>query len=139
MQRAFWGTLVLVAAVAAGGCDNELDNTPPVEPPPTVTETFTGTINVNGAATHTVTIAAAGTVTATLTEITPDTTIAVGFALGTWNPTLSVCQQVIPNDNALQGQLLTGNVSGPGQLCVRIYDTGKLTGALNYSVSVTHP
>jgi hypothetical protein len=139
MQRAFWGVLVLAAAVAVGGCDNELDNTPTPPPPATTTDTFTGTINVNGAAVHTVNIAAAGTVTATLTEITPDNTIAVGFALGTWNASSSVCQQIIPNDNALQGQILTGNASGPGQLCVRIYDTGKMTGALTYSISVTHP
>jgi hypothetical protein len=138
MQRAFWGVLVLAAAVAVGGCDNDLDTTP-TEPAPTTTDTFDGSINVNGAASHTVNIAAAGTVTATLTEITPDPAIAVGFALGTWNPTTSVCQQIIPNDNALQGQILTGNVSGPGQLCVRIYDTGKLTGAINYRFTVTHP
>jgi hypothetical protein len=138
MQRAFWGVLVLAAAVAVGGCDNDLDTTP-TEPAPTTTDTFNGSINVNGAASHTVTIAAAGTVTATLAEITPDPAIAVGFALGTWNTTTSACQQMIPNDNALQGQILTGNVSGPGQLCVRIYDTGKLTGALNYRFTVNHP
>lgn len=138
MQRAFLGTLVLVAALAAGGCDNDLDTTP-TEPAPTTTDTFTGTINVNGASTHTVTISAAGTVNATLTEVTPDNTIAVGFALGTWSDTTNVCQQVIPRDSALQGVILTGNVSGPGKVCVRIYDTGKLTGALSYSISVTHP
>ena len=139
MQRAFFRTLVLVAALAAGGCDNDLDNDTPTDPAPTTTETFTGTINPNGAATHVVTIAAAGTVTATLTEVAPDSTIAVGFALGTWNATSSICQQVIPNDNAVQGQILTGNVSGAGQLCTRVYDTGKLTGALTYTISVVHP
>jgi hypothetical protein len=139
MQRAFWGALVLAGTVAVAGCDNDLDTSTPTEPAPTTTETFTGTINVNGAATHTVNIAAAGTVTATLTEVTPDPAIAVGFALGTWNASSLVCQQIIPNDNALQGQILTGNVSGPGQLCARLYDTGKLTGALNYSISVNHP
>jgi len=139
MQRAFWGVLVLAATMAVGGCDNDLDPTTPTEPAPTTTETFTGTINVNGAAVHTVNIAAAGTVTATLTEVAPDPAIAVGFALGTWNATTSVCQQIIPNDSAIQGQILTGNVSGPGQLCARIYDTGKLTATINYSISVTHP
>ena len=139
MQRAFWASMVLAAAVSVAGCDNELDNTPDPEPPPTTTETFNGTINVNGAAVHQVTISAAGTMTATLTEVAPDNTIGVGFALGVWNSTTSTCQHVITNDNAVQGQILNGNVSGPGQVCARIYDTGKLTGALNYAISVTHP
>ena len=138
MQRAFWATLVLAAAVSVAGCDNDLDNTPDPDPPLT-TETFTGTLNVNGAAVHVVTISAAGTMSATLTEVAPDNTIAVGFALGVWNNTTSTCQHVIPNDNAVQGDVLPGNVSGPGQVCARIYDTGKLTGPITYGISVTHP
>jgi ABC-type molybdate transport system substrate-binding protein len=139
MQRAFWATLVLAAAVSVAGCDNELDNTPDPGPAPTTTETFTGTSHVNGAAVHQVTISAAGSMTATLTEVAPDNTIGVGFALGVWNGTTSTCQHVITNDNAAQGQILTGNVSGPGQVCARVYDTGRLTGALNYAISITHP
>ena len=139
MQRAFLRAFMLAAAVAVAGCDNEVENQTPTDPPPTVTETFQGTINVNGASTHTFPVTVAGTVTATLTEVTPDPAIAVGFALGTWNATSSVCQQVIPNDNALQGQILTGNASSAGTLCVRLFDNGKLTGALNYTVSVVHP
>jgi hypothetical protein len=139
MQRAFWTSLLLAAAIVAGGCDNDVGTTP-TEPPPTTTDTFTGTLNVNGAATHTFPIAAAGTVTATLTEVTPDNTVAVGFALGTWNASASTCQQVIPKDDALQGQILTGNVSGVGTLCVRLYDPGsKLTGPVAYTVTVVHP
>ncbi|HJR60509.1 MAG TPA: hypothetical protein VJ813_13955 [Vicinamibacterales bacterium] len=139
MQRAFWTSLLLAAAVVVGGCDNDVGNTP-TEPAPTTTDTFTGTININGAMTHTFPIVAAGTVTATLTEVTPDATVAVGFALGTWNASASTCQQVIPNDAALQGLILTGNVAGAGTLCVRLYDPGsKLTGPVGYTVTVVHP
>lgn len=139
MQRAFWTSLMLAAAVVAGGCDNDVGNTP-TEPPPTVTETFTGTVDVNGGMSHTFTIAAAGTVTATLTEVTPDSTVPVGFALGTWNASSSTCQQVIPNDAALQGLILTGSVQGAGILCVRLYDPGdKLTAPVGYTVTVVHP
>ena len=139
MQRGFWRVLLLAAIVGAGGCDNEIENLPPTEPPPTTTDTFSGTINVNGAMTHTFSVGVAGTVTATLTEVTPDPAIAVGFALGRWNASSSFCEQLIPNDNAVQGQILVGSASGPGALCARIYDTGKLTGALNYTVTVVHP
>ena len=139
MQRAFLRAVMLAAAVAVAGCDNDVENQTPTQPPPTTTETFQGSVNVNGAATHTFDVAVAGAVTATLTEVTPDPAIAIGFALGTWNASSSVCQQVIPNDAALQGQILTGSASGRGTLCVRLFDNGKLTGALSYTVSVTHP
>ena len=139
MQRAFAGVLLVVAALAAGGCDNEIDNPSPTDPPPTTTETFSGTINVNGAMTHAFNVVVAGRVTATLTAVTPDPAIAVGFALGTWNAASSVCAQSAANDNAVQGAIVPADASGPGALCVRIYDTGKLTGALNYTVTVVHP
>lgn len=139
MQRAFFGVLLLAASVAVGGCDNDVENGTPTEPPPTTTETFSGTINVNGAMTHPFNVGVAGQLTATLTAVTPDPAIALGFALGTWNQSTSVCQQVITNDNALQGVILTGEASGGGSLCVRVYDTGKVTGALNYTITVVHP
>ena len=139
MQRAFLRTVMLAALVAAGGCDNELENQTPTQPAPTTTETFTGSISVNGAMSHTFPIAAAGTVTATLTEVTPDNTISVGFALGRWNASSSFCEQIIPKDDAIQGQVLTGNVSGIGTLCARIYDTGKVTGTVDYTITVVHP
>lgn len=138
MQRVFLGVLLLAAAVGAAGCDNEVGNTP-TGPPATTTDTFTGTINANGAMTHTFNVAAAGRLNATLTSVTPDPAIAVGFALGTWNAASSVCQQVVVNDNALQGLILPADASGPGALCARIYDTGKLTGALSYTITVVHP
>jgi hypothetical protein len=129
---------MLAAAVAVAGCDNDIDESP-TEPPPTATETFEGTVNTNGAMTHTFNVSVGGTVTATLIQLTPDPGTAIGFAIGTWNPTGSICQVVISNDNAVQGNILTGNASRGGTLCTRIYDTGRLTGALGYTISVTHP
>ena len=75
---------------------------------------------------------------ATLVQVTPDPATVVGFAIGTWNPTGSVCQVTISNDNAAQGAILTGNASRAGTLCTRIYDTGRLAGTVNYTISVTH-
>lgn len=137
MRRTFCG-IVMLLSVAAAGCDNDVDTTTPTGPAPTITETFSGTIVVNGAATHTFTIAAAGLVSATLTEITPDATVLIGMALGTWNG--ANCQIVLPKDDAIQGFVLTGQVSGPGALCARIYDpASRLTEALNYTITVVHP
>ena len=139
MLRKFSATLLLAAAIAAAGCDNEIENAPgPTEPNPTTTDTFTGTLNPNGAMTHQFTVVASGDVTARITEITPDPTIKVGFVLGTIAGT--TCQSSVFKDEVLQGEALIARVSGPGTLCVRVHDpNGKLTAALNYSLTVEHP
>src|SRR5690349_6810760 len=101
MRRLPHGALALLMTVCLAGCDNELENLPTNPDPVRTTEEFTGTINVNGAATHTFVVLATGTSTATITEITPDPTIGVGFIMGTWNGT--VCATVLSMDNAIQG------------------------------------
>ena len=139
MQRRFFGVLLLAATIGAAGCDNEVENaTTPPPPAPTTTEVFTGTVNVNGAQTHTFNVLANGTVQATLTELgTTDTAITVGLTLGTWTGTS--CATVIANDAARQGNTVIGSVTGVGTLCVRIHDVGKMTGALTYTLTVEHP
>lgn len=138
MVRKLSRTVLLVAALCAGGCDNTVENPTTPTTPTMTTETFTGTINTNGAATHQFAVGARGTVTATLTEVTPDPTVKVGFALGTWNG--NTCQIVLTRDDAVQGQVIEGTASGTGTLCVRIHDpNGTLTAPLTYKLSVEHP
>jgi len=133
-----WLALLVVAAVGLAACDNTVDdrNNPPTSPTPDVTETFSGTINQNGGATHAFNVNGGGTVTATLTTLTPEGSIAE-LGLGTWNG--AVCQLVLVNPNATQANVVTGTVSSIGSLCVRISDTGKLTGATDYTITVVHP
>ena len=139
MQRTFRGAVLLTAALLLAGCDNTVENAgTPTEPAPTTTETiFTGTVNINGAQTHTFIVAASGVVTATLSEVTPDNTIAVGLLLGTWNG--ASCATVVSNTNVLQGNALIANATGAGAVCVRIHDVGKLTASLDYKLTVVHP
>jgi hypothetical protein len=131
---------VLALTLVLGACGDD-DPTTPTTPttPPTVTDTFSGTINQNGAATHEFSTQASGTVTATLSTLAPDSTAVIGLSLGTWNG--SSCQLVITNDRATQGSVVTGGVSSFGSLCVRIYDVGSVTSAqpFAYEVTVVHP
>ena len=137
MRRLSHAAVALMAALCLAGCDNDLEDLPTTPDPVTTTEEFTGTIAVNGAATHTFIVIQSGTTTATLTEVTPDPAIGVGFVMGTWNGT--VCQTVLSMDNAIQGNTLTGTSNGAGTLCVRVHDNGKLTEALSYKLTVVHP
>jgi hypothetical protein len=131
--------LLLVAVLCAGAaaCDEEAPP-PPTTPTPTVTETFTGDVSQNGAQTHNFSTAASGVVTATLKEVAPDSSLVIGFSLGNW--TGSSCQIVLANDAATGGAILTGTMSGIGNLCLRMYDVGNVPAAgATYRVEIVHP
>ena len=148
MRRGVWRTLTVMTAAAtlmAAGCGgSSTTTTPPTTPTPTsATETFTGTLNVNGGASFPFTVNGAGLITSTLAALTapdgstPDPAPSIGLSLGTWNGTS--CQVVLANDNAFQGQQLIGQSTSSGNLCVRLSDVGKLTSPLAYTVTVVHP
>jgi hypothetical protein len=138
MRRTF-GILgsLLVAAVMVSGCDNgpSAPDIPSINP---VTETFTGTINLNGSITHSFTATAAGTVTATITATDPATGSVLGFQLGTWNTV--TCSAVLSNDLASTGSALTAVTQSSASLCVKLHDpNGALTAnSVSYTVTVTH-
>ena len=144
MRSSIFRRLAVVSAIAlmalgTTACDSGDDNTPttPTLPTPNVTETFAGSININGAATFTFPTGAGGTVNATLRALTPVSTVQVSLAMGTWNGVN--CQVVLNNDRASQGGSITGNVSGAGTLCVRISDIGQLTEQTGFEIVVVHP
>jgi ABC-type nitrate/sulfonate/bicarbonate transport system permease component len=133
--------LFLAVALASGACEESVDsgalNPTPTPDPESVTETFSGSLNRNGAVTHTFATNGAGTVVAALLTIAPDSTVAVSLGLGTW--TGNACQVVLANDNAIQGVSITGSGSAAGTFCVRISDAGNITDTITYEVRVTHP
>ena len=136
MLRRLILTPVLVAAVMAAGCGDDPAPTPDTETPVLLTETFSGTVTVNGAFTHPFTVSRAGSVTAQVTALGPDDTIMLGLALGTWNGI--ACQVVIANDTAKLSSAVLGTATAPGSLCVRLYDVGGLATPTSYDVKVDH-
>ena len=130
--------LCVSLGIAAGttGCGGNTPVTPTPTPDP-VTVLFDGTLNQSSAATHRFTSQFAGEVRATLTAVQPDSATVVGLSLGTWNG--NSCTIVIAKDNAVQGNLVIGNVTGIGELCVRIYDVGLLVEPTTYEITVVHP
>lgn len=130
---------VLLLALAAAACDDDVAPTTPTPDPTTVT--FSGAVTPNGARTHEFATAAGGTVTATLTRVAGPEGATIGFSLGTWNAGASRCSVVLANDEAAQGAVLSGTMSGIGDLCLRMYDAGSLAAgsAIEYTVEVVHP
>jgi hypothetical protein len=137
-MRAF--KLVVVALplmLAVSACESALDTIPTTPDPVAVTETFTGTVNINGAATHTFFTTATGQVTATLTSLGDDPPAQIGISLGTYAG--STCSLVLTNDKAVVTSVVSGVVTTlGGSLCVRIYDVGSLTASVPYEIKVDH-
>jgi hypothetical protein len=131
-------TLVLALVVAASGCDNG-DTIPvtPTTPSTTVTETFSGSLTVNGAVTFNFSTTSSGAVVTSLRTVGPNSTVQLGLALGTWNGVS--CALVISNDRSQAGTSVTGQVNAAGTLCTRVYDVGQLTGPATFEIVVVHP
>jgi hypothetical protein len=128
---------LVTATLLAGGCDNGPETAPTPTPGPAVTETFTGTVNLNGSVTHSFSAQGGGEVTATITALSPSGSI-LGFTLGTWNTV--TCTAVLSNDLATQSSVLRATTQTLASLCVKLHDpNGVLTaGSVNYTVTVVH-
>src|SRR5262245_27816426 len=137
-RRLRWlGAIALLVAATTVACEDNTPTTIPTQtPPPTTTDTFSSTLNVNGAFSYPFAVVSPGTLTATLTTVS-DNTIAVSLAIGNWTGTS--CQVVIANDNALQGAVIPAVASTIGAFCVRISDVGKVVSAVNFEIAVVHP
>jgi hypothetical protein len=134
-------SLVVLAATTAGaaGCGaTETVSTTDTTTSPSViiTETFTGTVSVSGAAVFTFNVLNAGAVTATYKSISPVSGSTMGLALGIWNG--ASCNVIIANDNAIVNSTVSGQASAAGTLCVRAYDIGKLSAVQTVELSITH-
>ena len=139
MRAIILRALVLSVALVAAACDGEISNIPTTPDPVFVTDTFTGTLTVNGAQTHNVFTSATGMVTATITSLGENVPEKVGFSMGTLSA-VGACTVVLHNDNAVVASNLSGTVASlNGSLCVRVFDVGALKVPVDYTITVNHP
>jgi hypothetical protein len=138
MRRSLLLLLLAIAVLTGAAACGDDETTTPTEPTrPTVTETFSGRVTVNGAQTHGFAATGSGRIDVTLSTLSPDSAARVGLVLGTLN-TLGACQVVISNDNATQGTLVAGNAGAAGNFCVRVFDVGQLAEPVEYTLTVVH-
>ncbi len=141
------GLLMLAVSVTAAGCGSDSVTTPINPTPITIVETFSGTLTVNGGITQPFVATGSGSVSVTISSLAdsngpaasgPDGTIRVGLQLGTWNGTACYVPTAY-NDNAYVSTAVNLLVTAPGALCARVYDSGKLTGPVDFEISISHP
>ena len=131
--------LVLPLLAAIAGCSGTIDDIPTTPDPVITTDTFSGSLNINGGQTHFVFATATGMITATLTSLGGTAPAKVGFSLGTLG-TSGNCTAIITKDDAVVGTAIQGSVQNlSASLCARIYDVGALTETVAYTFTVSHP
>ena len=126
---------LLAGALGSAACDDNSIVVPIGPTPVQQTETFSGTLTINGGLTFSFT-SNRGAVTATLSTVSPDSAVVLGMSLGVWNGI--TCAATLPNDQAVQGSTIYGTVNTTGALCVRLYDVGKMADSLDFEVKVIH-
>jgi hypothetical protein len=137
--RLLWAPVLLLAAATFSGCgDDQVTDPTDQTPPVAVTETFEGTVTINGAITQPFVVQTAGTVSARLSALEPADAV-IGLSIGTWNGvTCAIGAGALANDNATVGSTVTGSATATGNYCARVYDVGKLTQATGFQITVTH-
>jgi hypothetical protein len=141
--------LLLTAALSGASCSSDDPDPGPSAPAPVeIIESVTGTLTVNGAATHSFVVERVGDITAVLLTVTadpvPDPTPALSIALGTWNGVS--CAIAVANDKAtpVAGgtpaaiNSVIGRATVVGNFCLRVVDPGTLTRAVSYDVQLRH-
>jgi len=131
-------------AIAAGGllasmaCSVLGTTSPSPTPSAGATETFSGTLALQGASLYTFTVAQAGTVSVTLSSLSPSATSPVSLGLGTpTGTTTCVASSSIPKAVAGSAPQITVT-ENPGTYCVNIADVGSLTSPSTFSITITH-
>ncbi len=142
MSRARVLLIALMAAPLAAACDNgpvtptttTTTTTPAASP---VTETFSSQVAKGGYASRSFTAAKAGTATVTLTSVGSSSTLKLGLALGIPDGAGTGCLFTRTTETAAGGQLSAA--VDTGVYCVRVYDLGTLTSAINFTVTIVRP
>lgn len=140
IRRAVVTVLSLFAAVATAACGDVKDPITFDPTPVTITDTFSGTLTTGATKTHAFANTVAGTITVRLAAVGPDTALALGIDIGTWdglgcNPIFGTGSSAASQGYSFAGSAIAAN------FCIRIYDGRNLIPAdteATYSVQVDH-
>ena len=129
---------VTTLAMSSVACNILNDLTSPSTPTSsTNSETFSGSVGVQGSGRATFTTTTSGTVTVTLSTLSAN--VAVGLGIGTPSGA-TACTLTSSNATTLAGSAPQITVTQPaGTYCVSVYDVGNLTTTATFSIIVSHP
>ena len=139
-------TLIVGTALATAACGKDASTpTSPTTPTttvaePSITEDFTGTVTVGGAAFYSFTVGVNGTVNITYNAASGNGvpgSVWLGLGLGAPSAEDCVTSSTVNTPPKSTAQL-TGTYA-PGIYCVKVSDIGNLYAPATFSVSIAHP
>jgi len=135
MKRILVG--VFAAGLLASACNDPVPPATPSPVPPTVTDTFTGSLTALATNSHPFVVGNIGGVKVTLTSVDPLTKLAIG--IGTPSTTTGTCAVVyrVTTDPGTVPQL-SGTATFKGNFCVAVSDVGNVTDTAQYTITVLH-
>ena len=140
-MRSVLVAVVVTFCVLAAACDEGGGLVQPTVHPATVTDTFSGNVAPNAADSHAFVITLTGKVAITLTAVGPPSTAELSMGLGI--PVGLTCSLTLGDGTTVTTTAgSTPQINGtilPGTFCVVVYDIGKLTDPVDYTVTVAHP
>lgn len=142
--------LLVAVGLAPAGCGDDDTPTSPTSTTTTTTtttaeatvsESFTGSLPVNGARFYSFDVPSNGTVTVTLNNVGGVTgvpsTVWVGLGVGV--PEATDCATSTSLSTQAGGGPHISTTLTPGTYCARIYDIGNLAAAAPFNVTIGHP
>jgi hypothetical protein len=126
----------MAAAVLCGGCGGTTTSPSAVTPTSPVTETFASMLTAGGASSHSFALTQAGTITVTLTSVTPATRVGVGIGIAGGAPSCSLTRSAVVD---VGGSVQLAANADPGTYCAEIYDPGTVADQVAFSMTVEHP
>jgi hypothetical protein len=143
IQRVRASSVALVCAILWGSaCHNGSTPAPSTTTTttaalPTITETFSGTVQVASYRFYSFQMVANGTVNTTLESVTgAGVPATVQLLVGIGQPSATDCNQTTTGTVA-PGGLVTGTF-GPGTFCVRVSDVGNLFAPADFVIQIQH-
>lgn len=142
MSRLFSVGILSATLIGSIGCSETSVDSSATATSPTImvtTETFSGTVEVEGQSVHRFTVSTSGTqVNVNLTAAGPPSTIYMGLGVGTYsNETCTLLSNGSVLTQASATAQLAGTVNA-GSYCVMVYDAGNQTAPVTYTVVVNH-
>jgi hypothetical protein len=133
---------LITGTISCGGSNST--PTPTTPSVPSFTDVYTGRVaqgetNFGADNSNHFTIHAAGNLTATLTKISPLSTITLGMNLGVYDVASATCQVQLETPSAKLNLVVNASVAVPGEYCVGVYDVGNIgSDPVDYEVTIVH-
>jgi len=136
-QIASGSLLACAVAVVIAACGSDTPTTPTTVDPIPTTESFSSTVQRNGATTRSFSTSAQGVITVRLTSLTVDA-ISMGLGLGLSDAATGKCLATYTVTTSLYTGRAISVTADAGTYCIIVYDVGELGNQTNFTVSVTH-